>query len=55
MDQLTHILAYKGAVVLGTLALLLVLERLVPMARVVGGVKRVAKNLSLAGVNAVLS
>ncbi len=55
MDQLTHFLAYKGVIVLGTLVLLLVAERLVPMAQVVGGVKRVAKNLSLAGVNAVLS
>lgn len=55
MDKLSHLLAYKGAAVLGMLALLLVLERLFPLAKVVGGVKRVAKNLSLAGVNAVLS
>ena len=55
MEQLTHLLAWKGAVVFGALALLLVLERLFPMAKVVGGLKRVAKNLSLAGVNAVVS
>ena len=55
MDQLAFLLTYKGAVVLGTLAVLLVAERLFPMARVVGGVRRVARNLSLAGVNAVLS
>lgn len=55
MEQLSHLLAWKGAVVLGTLLLLLVLERMIPMAKVVGGLKRVAKNLSLAGLNAVLS
>lgn len=55
MDQLAFLLTYKGAVVLGTLAVLLVAEWLFPMARVVGGVRRVARNLSLAGVNAVLS
>lgn len=55
MEGLAFLLTYKGAVVLGTLALLLVAERLIPMAKVVGGVKRVARNLSLAGLNAVLS
>jgi sterol desaturase/sphingolipid hydroxylase (fatty acid hydroxylase superfamily) len=55
MEGFGFLLAYKGAVVLGTLALLLVAERLVPVAKVVGGVKRVAKNLSLAGLNAILS
>ena len=55
MDQLAFLLTYKAVVVLGALALLLVLERLVPVAKVVGGVRRVAKNLSLAGVNAVFS
>ena len=55
MEQLTFLLAYKGLVVLGTLAVLLAAERVMPVARVVGGVKRVAKNLSFAGINAVLS
>lgn len=55
MDQLAFLLTYKGAVVLGTLAVLLVAERLFPVARVIGGVRRVARNLSLAGLNAVLS
>ena len=55
MDQLAFLLTYTAVVVLGALALLLVLERLVPVAKVVGGVRRVAKNLSLAGVNAVFS
>lgn len=55
MDQLAFLLTYKGLAVLGALALLLVLERLVPAAKVIGGVRRMAKNLSLAGVNAVFS
>lgn len=55
MDQLSFLLAYKVFFVLGALVLLLVLDRLYPVARVVGGLKRVAKNLSLAGVNAILS
>jgi sterol desaturase/sphingolipid hydroxylase (fatty acid hydroxylase superfamily) len=55
MDKLAYLLTYKGAAVLGTLALLLVLERLFPVAHVIGGGRRVAKNLSLAVLNAVLS
>ena len=55
MEGLSHLLAYKGIAVLGTLALLLALERLFPLARIVGGVRRVGRNLSLAGLNAVLS
>lgn len=55
MDQLAFLFAYKGLVVLGALGLLLAAERLAPVARVVGGIRRVARNLSLAGVNAVLS
>ena len=55
MEQLSSLLAYKIAAVLGWLGLLLVLERIFPLARVIGGFKRVAKNLSLAGVNALLS
>ena len=55
MEGLGFLLTYKGAIVLGTLALLLVGERLFPVATVIGGVKRVARNLSLAGLNAILS
>ena len=55
MEGLGFLLTYKGAIVLGTLALLLVAERLFPVATVIGGVKRVARNLSLAGLNAILS
>lgn len=55
MDQLAFLLAYKALFVVGALVLLLALDRIYPVARVVGGLKRVAKNLSLAGVNAILS
>jgi hypothetical protein len=54
MDILAWLLPYKGALVLTALAGLLLLDRLVPVAKVTGGLMRVAKNLSLAGVNAVL-
>jgi len=52
---LSALMAYKAAVVLGWLCLLLVAERMYPLARVVGGIRRVAKNLALAGLNALLS
>jgi sterol desaturase/sphingolipid hydroxylase (fatty acid hydroxylase superfamily) len=55
MEQLAFLLTYKGLIVLGVLAMLLVLERMFPVAKALGGLKRVAKNLSLAGLNAVLS
>ena len=55
MDQLAFLLAYKALFIVGALVLLLALDRIYPVARVVGGLKRVAKNLSLAGVNAILS
>ena len=55
MDQLASLLAYKGLVVLGVLALLLGAERLAPVAKAVGGLRRVGRNLSLAGLNAMLS
>jgi sterol desaturase/sphingolipid hydroxylase (fatty acid hydroxylase superfamily) len=55
MDELAFLLTYKSAIVLGALALLLALERIYPVARAIGGMRRVAKNLSLAGLNAVLS
>ncbi len=55
MENLAFLLTYKGVVVLGALALLLVAERLLPVAKAIGGIRRVAKNISLAGLNAVLS
>ncbi|MGL4528571.1 MAG: sterol desaturase family protein, partial [Aestuariivirga sp.] len=55
MEQLDMILPYKGALVIGALAGFLVLERLFPMARLVHGLRQIGRNLSLAGINAVLS
>jgi sterol desaturase/sphingolipid hydroxylase (fatty acid hydroxylase superfamily) len=55
MDQLAFFLTYKSVIVVAALVLLLVLDRVFPVARVVGGVQRLAKNLSLAGFNAILS
>jgi sterol desaturase/sphingolipid hydroxylase (fatty acid hydroxylase superfamily) len=55
MDRLLAVVSSKGAIVLGILALMLVAERLHPMARAVGGLRRVGRNLSLAGLNAILS
>ena len=55
MDKLAFLLPYKGLVVFSALAIFLVLDRVVPAARVIGGLRRVLKNISLAGVNAVLS
>lgn len=55
MDQLAFFLTYKSIIVVAALVLLLVLDRVFPVARVVGGIRRLAKNLSLAGFNAILS
>lgn len=55
MELLSAAMAYKAAAVLVWLVLLLGLERLFPLAPVAGGIRRVAKNLSLAGLNALLS
>ena len=53
MDWLVSLLPYKGVIVLAALVGFLALDRLVPMAVVAGGIGRVAKNLSLAGLNAI--
>lgn len=55
MDGFETLLQFKGAVVLGALALFLVLERAFPLARAIGGLRRVGRNLSLAALNAGLS
>ena len=55
MEKLALLVPYKGAVVLTALALILLLDRLIPAVRVAGGFRRVAKNLSFAAVNAALS
>lgn len=52
MEQFLH---YKGLVLIGALVFFLVLERIYPMARMIGGLRRVGRNLSLAGVNAGMS
>lgn len=55
MDRIALLLPYKGAVILAALALFLVLDRVIPVAKVTGGIWRVAKNLGLAVLNAGLS
>jgi sterol desaturase/sphingolipid hydroxylase (fatty acid hydroxylase superfamily) len=55
MDYLNWLMPYKGIVVIAALALFLALERIIPVAKVIGGITRVLKNLTLAAVNAVLS
>ncbi len=55
MDKIAQLLPYKGAAVLAALALFLVLDRVIPVAKVVGGLWRVAKNLGLAAINSGLS
>jgi sterol desaturase/sphingolipid hydroxylase (fatty acid hydroxylase superfamily) len=55
MEALDTLLPYKGLAVLSALALFMALGWLFPMARALGGLSRVGRNLSLAGVNAVLS
>jgi sterol desaturase/sphingolipid hydroxylase (fatty acid hydroxylase superfamily) len=55
MEQLQWLLSYKGAIVLAALATCLLLDRVIPAAKVIGGIARVVKNLSLAALNAVLS
>jgi sterol desaturase/sphingolipid hydroxylase (fatty acid hydroxylase superfamily) len=46
---------YKGFIVIVVLVALLVLERIYPMARVIGGLRRLGRNLGLSGLNAILS
>lgn len=55
MDRISLLLPYKGAAVMAALALFLALDRIIPVAKVVGGVWRVARNLGLAILNAGLS
>jgi sterol desaturase/sphingolipid hydroxylase (fatty acid hydroxylase superfamily) len=55
MDWINLLLPYKGAAVLAALALFLTLDRVIPVAKVIGGAWRVAKNLTFAVLNAGLS
>ena len=55
MDLILTIFASKGGIILAALVLFLIIERLFPVARWVGGLWRVLKNFGLAGFNALLS
>ena len=55
MDRIAVFLQSKGGIVLAVLVALLVLERLFPVARALGGLRRLARNFSLASLNAILS
>ncbi len=55
MDQLLTMVASKSGLILSALLTFLILERLFPVAKWVGGLWRVLKNFGLAGFNAVLS
>jgi sterol desaturase/sphingolipid hydroxylase (fatty acid hydroxylase superfamily) len=55
MDVIDQLPDWKGPIVLGALALFLVLGWLRPVAPMIGGLTRVFRNLSLAGLNAILS
>lgn len=50
-----EILYSKAAIAIATLIALLIFERLFPMARFIGGLRRVGRNLGLSGLNAILS
>lgn len=55
MQDIVAILSSKGGIIILTLVAFLILERLFPVARWVGGIWRVLKNFGLAGFNALLS
>ncbi len=55
MEVVEFLLPYKGIVVLAALVLFMVLGWLFPVARAVGGLSRIGRNLSLAAINAGLS
>ncbi len=50
-----EVLQSKAVIAIATLIALLVLERIFPMARFIGGLRRVGRNLGLSGLNAILS
>ncbi len=54
MDRILLFAQSKGGIVLLTLLAFLLLERLFPVARAIGGLRRVGCNLALAGMNGVL-
>ena len=54
MDRILLFAQAKGSIVLLTLLAFLLLERLFPVARALGGLRRVGRNLTLAGLNGLL-
>lgn len=50
-----ELLQSKAAIAIAVLVVLLILERIFPKARFIGGMRRVGRNLGLSGLNAVLS
>lgn len=50
-----EILQSKAVIAIATLIALLILERVFPMAKFIGGLRRVGRNLGLSGLNAILS
>jgi sterol desaturase/sphingolipid hydroxylase (fatty acid hydroxylase superfamily) len=55
MDRIAIFLQSKGGIVVTVLVALLVVERLFPVARALGGLRRLLRNFSLAALNAILS
>jgi len=55
MDRFLLFAQSKTGIILMALAVLLVLERAYPVARAIGGLRRLLRNFSLAGLNAILS
>lgn len=55
MDLVVQLLPYKGVIVLAALGLFLAMGWIFPAARMMGGLVRIGRNLSLASVNAGVS
>ena len=54
MIWLSHFIVSKGGIILAALVLLMLLERAFPMVKVRSNLNRIARNFSLAGLNALL-
>ncbi|MGQ0485243.1 MAG: sterol desaturase family protein [Hyphomicrobiales bacterium] len=55
MDRIAIFLQSKGGFALAVLVAFLIVERVFPVARGLGGLRRLLRNFSLAGLNAILS
>lgn len=51
MDSISHFIFSKGGIIMGALAFLFIVERIFPVAKWRGGVWRLLRNFSLAGLN----